>query len=82
MECDVCKSTGTKDNIFPCDGCKKKCCKNCSKLTATELKVIQLKERVMKFLCDSSRHTTCLLNTIEDKNQLIKGKEEIIYMLK
>lgn len=85
MECDVCSLPGNKDSIFPCDGCRVKCCKGCSKLTASEIKVMQLRERIMKFLCKQCRQFEThklLLETIEDKNNLIRGRDDIIQILK
>lgn len=87
MECDICKckETKQKDNIFLCDGCKLGYCKTCSKLTSSEVKVLQLRERVLKFNCDRCRRfeTQLLLeNIISDKDNIIKSKDEVIDLLK
>lgn len=84
MECDFCHEIKTKE-IFACDECHKKVCKGCGKLTSSEVKVLQLSSRVMKFLCQSCLDfdTYVLLkNTIEDKQNLIESKDEIINLLK
>lgn len=91
MECDVCnlkEKINTKDNtpnLYLCDGCRKPYCKTCAPLTASEVKVLILKERVMKFYCKKclSMDTLFLLQkTIEDKNEIITTKEEVIALLK
>lgn len=82
MECDVCKNT--KDTLFSCDGCRKYLCKICGKLTSSEIKCLQLKERVMLFHCDLCRkfESLKLLNTIiDDKETIIQSKNKIIELL-
>lgn len=84
MECDECKEKLIKD-IFPCDTCKITFCKSCAGLTASEVKVLQLKERVMTFhckKCESLETTTLLQSTIKDKLTIISSKDEIITLLK
>lgn len=84
MECDVCKKS-RESEIFCCDGCKKPICKACGQLTTSEVRVLQLKERVLKFFCKKCRQyeTYNLLgNLLETKNDLLTSKDEIIEMLK
>lgn len=87
MECDECKdkkSATTK--IFPCDGCASNICTKCSKVTASEIKVLELRNgRIMRFLClkCTKFETFELLNqTIKDKTDIIDSKDEIIALLK
>lgn len=83
MECDVCKK---KERVVLCDGCASGICIKCSKLTASEIKVLELKgSRVMKFYCTRCTQfetNTLLQKMIEDKNNIISSKDEIIALLK
>lgn len=82
MECSICKKTS---EIFCCDGCKTPTCKACGSLTSSEVKVLQLKERILKFHCKKCRtyETFSLLQQIiNTKDELIESKENIILMLK
>lgn len=84
MECDFCHEIKPKE-IYACDECQKKVCKNCGKLTSSEVKVLQLSSRVMKFSCQKCVDFDTyelLKNTIEDKQNLIESKDEIIQLLK
>lgn len=90
MICDLCKQIKVKNkDIFSCDGCGKSVCKECGTLTASEIKVLQLSTRVMKFHCpncingDTVNLYHQLLRTkeaaIEDKNSIISLlKQEIM----
>lgn len=83
MECDVCG--GNLKEVFSCDACKVGLCKTCAELTSSEVKVLQLKDRVMIFhckKCKSFETSTLLQNTIEDKSNIIASKDEIICLLK
>lgn len=87
MGCDVCGDVGGSRNpTFTCDCCKGKCCKSCANLTSSEVRVMELKEtRVLKFICkkcEKFEHHTLLLKTIDDKNNIIVAKDEIITLLK
>ena len=85
MECDICKQVAQKKELFTCDGCKKKVCKQCGKLTASEARCFELKERVMIFYCQDCRegNTITLLHAInKEKDSIIESKMEIIEMLK
>lgn len=83
MECDVCK-TKVKP-LFQCDTCNKGICKSCGKLSASEVKVLELKgERILRFDCSSCQKFKphiLLQKAIEDKNKIIESKEEIIALL-
>lgn len=86
MECDVCRECKdeTKE-IYSCDRCKEGLCKACGGLTSSEIKVLQLRERVMLFHCEQCRNVDTfklLQNTINDKASIITSKEEIINLLK
>lgn len=84
MECDFCHKNDLK--LFPCDGCSSYNCAKCAKLTSSEIRVLELKSsRAMKFYCTKCLQfeTSILLqNTIEDKNNIIASKDEIITLLK
>lgn len=82
MECDVCKQAA---RTFKCDNCLKKLCKGCAALTSSEVKVIELKDRVMKFFCIDCNdfHGLKLLNDlVQSKQEIILSKDEIISLLK
>lgn len=83
MECNGCEER--QKELFACDGCNVGLCKACAGLTSSEVKVLQLKERVMLYHCkkckDFDTHTL-LQNTIKDKSNIIASKDEIIYLLK
>lgn len=82
MECDVCKNS--KEVIYKCDACRKLLCKLCARLTSSEIKCLQLKERVMLFYCDQCRKMETyqlLSSTIMDKDNLIASKNKIIELL-
>lgn len=83
MECDVCKIKVKP--LFQCDTCSKGICKSCGKLSASEVKVLELKgERMLRFDCFSCQEFKphiLLQKTVEDKNKIIESKEEIIALL-
>ncbi|KAJ8979706.1 hypothetical protein NQ317_000991 [Molorchus minor] len=54
MECDVCKEN---KEVFKCDGCGGTLCKTCGRLTSSEVKVLQLSNRVMRFYISKCRKT-------------------------
>lgn len=84
MECDVCKTKNKP--VFLCDTCGSGLCKNCGNLSASEVKVLELKgERILRFDCSGClkfKTYTVLQKTIEDKNEIIDSKEEIISLLR
>lgn len=83
MDCNIYEDR-SKENI-KCDSCEKCFCKRCGNLTASEVKVLQLKERVMQFYCPSCQRSDriVLMETIiENKNDLLKTKEDLIALLK
>lgn len=54
MECGECKEN---KEVYECDGCKTTICKQCGKLTSTEVKVLQLSsKRVLKFFCTKCKN--------------------------
>ena len=75
MICDICKQIKVKNkDIFNCDGCSKSICKECGALTASEVKVLQLATRIMKFHCPK-----CLNgDSISLFDQLLKAKQASI----
>lgn len=46
----MCKKPPDKDT-FPCDLCKESYCQECIGLSSTEVRVLQLKNRILKFSC-------------------------------
>lgn len=85
MKCGICKES--KD-AFKCDTCEIVGCKACMSLSASEVKVLQLNSRVLRFYCiNCNKVQTCSLlqeiiktkeELMESKNKLIEDKEEII----
>lgn len=75
MICDICEQIKVKNkDMFNCDSCSKLVCKECGTLTASEIKVLQLTNRIMKFHCPK-----CLNgDTMSLYNQLLKTKEAAI----
>ena len=50
--CSICKKPPDKDT-FACDHCKELYCQDCSKLSSTKARVLQLKNnRILKFVCN------------------------------
>lgn len=88
MECAICKQVKiptkeTKCPCFPCDVCKSIICIECSELSPTEIRWIPLQKKVLQFRCIKCRYETIeiLLNTIKDKDNIIKLLEEKIIVL-
>lgn len=78
MKCSVCKDT---KEVFRCDACEEGVCKSCMSLTSSEIKVLQLNNRVMKLYCEQcNRVQTCplLQEIIRAKEELIESKNGII----
>lgn len=87
MECAFCKETKLRNrDIFKCDGCDNQICLECSKITASEVKVLQLvKGRQLLFRCQqcSTGDTYKLYRELIDaKNIIIDDKTDIINMLR
>lgn len=86
LQCVKCEGKESKSlPVFRCDGCKDALCKLCAKLTSSEVKVLQLNDRRMKFFCDNCLNFNSLnlmKSHIETKNTLLDSKNEIITMLK
>ena len=82
--CLICNEV--KFKTFACDNCKTLIRKSCANLTASEVKVIELKEgRVMKFFCPPcNKYQTygLLQKIIDDKQTIIESNDEIIALLK
>lgn len=84
MECKTCKISNEEQSLFICDGCLVPQCRKCANLTATETKVLVLKERTMKFYCEDclkSNTITLLQWIIKDKSEIIENKNKIIELL-
>ena len=79
MDCEVCKQS--KLAVYKCDICKKRNCKACGQLTSSEVKVLDLNSRVMRFYCTSCREhepASMFQLLVECKDKLINTKEEVI----
>ena len=82
MHCDSCKQV--KELLFNCEGCKKAICRVCGNLTASEIKCLQLKERILKFYCKQclTCETFSLYQAvIQEKCNVIESKNKIIELL-
>lgn len=76
-----CVKCGQDKETFKCDQCRRQYCKNCSGLTSSEIRCVQLKERKMLFWCDicTDFNTLYLMRKIvEDKEEEIRNKDKII----
>ncbi|KAG5871201.1 hypothetical protein JTB14_019297 [Gonioctena quinquepunctata] len=49
------KESKTETFGYPCDLCKRVICKNCSNISATEIRVVQMTARIMPFFCTDCR---------------------------
>lgn len=89
MVCSKCNKTyqPSKEVRYPCtpcDSCRNLICNNCSGCSASEIKCLPLRTRILKFICSKCRNydlINCLQNKIKDKDQIISDKNEIIKML-
>lgn len=69
--CGLCKNTDDNDQLWTCDQCQKRICTNCSKLSASEIKCMELKkQRTLKFYCK-----TCLEVTNFNKDLMEEMKK-------
>ncbi|KAJ8973855.1 hypothetical protein NQ317_000183 [Molorchus minor] len=67
--CMLCKST---ENLWPCDQCHGKVCETCSKLTASEIKCLELRKgRILRFYCK-----TCEKDLISEVKKLRRAVGE------
>lgn len=79
MECEVCKQHRTA--VFKCDICKLQSCKSCGQLTSSEVKVLELTSRVLKFYCVKCREhepASMFQLLVQCKDELIDTKEAVI----
>lgn len=79
MECTKCNQN--KEPNYKCDTCMRLMCKICAKLTSSEIKCLQLKERVMKFTCEICEDFKPLLlmkRMLVDNKELIATKDRLI----
>lgn len=86
VSCRKCKKKADQDfQLFKCDGCTSYWCKSCGDLTASEVRVLQIKgPRSMKFFCiDCLNYNTVKLleGIIVDKSDIISSKDKIIGLL-
>lgn len=79
MHCDACEE---KTELFRCDLCRKGLCRQCGGYNASEIKVLELKKRVLKFFCPQCLQAdanVALGGVIEAKSETIASKDKIIY---
>ena len=79
MQCDVCEQK--KIAVHECDICKGRNCKQCGSLTSSEVRVLELNSRVLKFYCKKCRaqETLPLLQElIGCKNELVDTKDKVV----
>ncbi|KAK9887607.1 hypothetical protein WA026_023490 [Henosepilachna vigintioctopunctata] len=73
MECHQCKKNGTARSssrtLFECDKCEVVLCADCSGLSASEIKVLQLQKRKLMYFCPQC---------ISDVNNIRDLKKQII----
>ncbi|KAL3277647.1 hypothetical protein HHI36_012987 [Cryptolaemus montrouzieri] len=82
MEYELRAQTSTKDNpLATCDGCGSFICKSCAGLTASEMAVLKLKERVMLYHCQKCLKNEASFLLHEIIEDLIRSKEKIIKLL-
>lgn len=82
MHCDVCKDDFQE--VYKCDICRKNNCKQCGSVSSSEVKVLQLRNRVLKFFCPvciQSDVNVPLQNIIQEKSDIIANKEKTITLL-
>jgi hypothetical protein len=84
MACIKCNLNFNKDDeVLNCDGCQRKLHKECSELTASELRVLDLKsKRTLKFFCDDCQEGTKLLYKIPELIAKIDAMQHEIASLK
>lgn len=84
MECEICNTK--QKSLYKCDNCNRQLCKACGKLSASEVKVLEIKgDRILKFECPKCLNfdTHMLLKSIvHDKEEIIVSKDEIINLLR
>lgn len=84
MECETCNTK--QKTVYQCDKCNRLLCRACANLSASEVKVLELKgDRTLKFECPVClKFDTHMLlkNIIDDKEKIIASKDEIILLLK
>lgn len=83
MECSLCKQIKqpTKDNkatCISCDVCKRPICLECSELSPTEIRCLNLQKRILQYKCKQCRYEAVeiLQNTIKDKDKIIELLQE------
>lgn len=57
--CSKCNTNKYDDDTWNCDSCKRPLCTKCGGLTASEIKCLQLKKRVLLFFCEDCRNGLC-----------------------
>lgn len=87
MDCHICKQTKVKNkDLFECDGCDESVCTKCSRISATEVRVLQLSgPRILKFYCRKCLCGESMIlfqKLVESKEALIEDKITIINLLK
>lgn len=81
--CSACKADETKLTLWPCESCNNKFCQNCAKLTASEVKCLELKKfRTLCFYCEECQDTIKRKKCTNWKLILNEMRDEIIEEVK
>lgn len=80
MNCYKCGENVDGTGGFPCDSCKRWMCNNCSDLSASEVRCLQLKKRVLKFCCSDCEsgllQVPLLLRQMEENTRKLEALTE------
>ncbi|CAH0558757.1 unnamed protein product [Brassicogethes aeneus] len=80
--CSKCVKTWSSKELFNCDDCRSVNCISCSGLTATELKVMELKKKTKLFRCGECTANTYTKKDVNELKLKIEYLEKEISMLK
>jgi TolA-binding protein len=70
----ICSLCEVNARCFPCDACKKSFCKECADLTETEVRAIELKNRIMRFFCKNCDDAIALVPKLSDMISQLQGQ--------
>lgn len=77
--CALCNINETSSALWICDCCNKTSCQKCAKLTASEVKCMELKKgRTLCFLCDHCQEMMSVFNPERFSNKFEQLKDHII----
>lgn len=77
--CSRCNESKNQSDLWSCDSCKRPVCSKCSDFTASEIKCMQLKKRVLMFICEDCRNGLCQVPMLRSEiKELRKLMDDII----